>query len=301
MLYRENGPANARSSAGDGGRRMKGHGRNRLWDGAALALLAIAPLLLDAGTSARAAVKWLAPGELAPGEELIQDPELRIVIPKDEELPKDQKSQLEKIRIAVVGGDESLLAGLVAREAPFETVNRSANPDLLWDSASHNVSSDSAVVAFGVDIANLPAVIDRTAVVRALSQLAALRPQSIKLATPNGLIHKGDKIQIVVDGVAGRALLVIDIAGDGVAQISYPIGADQRIVKSSPYELPPVRMGAPFGTDVFLAITAAKPIEALDQRMRDTPALNAAELLALIDQNLPQDAHLGLVKVTSAP
>ncbi|MGP0061077.1 MAG: hypothetical protein ACLPID_17530 [Beijerinckiaceae bacterium] len=296
MLYRENGPANARSSAGYGGRRMKGHGRNRLWDGAALALLAIAPLLLGAGSSARAAVKWLAPGE-----ELIQDPQLRIVIPKDEEPSQDQKSRLEKVRIAVPDGDDTLLAGLVAGKAPFEIVGPSAHPDLMWDPASHNVSSGSAVVAYRVDIANLPAVIDRTAVVRALTQLATLRPQSIKLASPNGLIHKGDKIQIVVDDVAGRALLVIDIAGDGVAQISYPIGADQRIVKSSPYELPPVRMGAPFGTDVFLAITAAKPIEALDQRMRDTPALNATELLALIDENLPQDAHLGLVNVTSAP
>jgi hypothetical protein len=296
MLYRENGPANARSSAGDGGRRMKGHGRNRLWNGAALVLLAIAALLLDAGTGARAAVKWLAPGE-----ELIQDPELPIVIPEDTEPPKDQKAQLEKVRIAVPDGDGTLLAGLVAGKAPFEIVDPSAKPDILWDPVSHNVSSGAAIVAYAVDIANLPAVIDRTAVVRTLSRLAALRPQSIKLATPNGLIHKGDKIQIRVDDVAGRALLVIDIAGDGATQIFYPVGADQRIVKTSPYELPPVRMGAPFGTDVFLAITAAKPIDVLDQRMRDTPAPDAIELFTLIDQTLPQDARLGLVSVKSAP
>ncbi|MGO9004177.1 MAG: hypothetical protein ACLQIQ_17380 [Beijerinckiaceae bacterium] len=275
---------------------MMVHSRNRLWNGAALVLLAIALLLLGAGTSARAAVKWLAPGE-----QMSPEPEAPFVVPEEKQLQKDQKPQLEKVRIAVVGGDDRQLAGLVAGEAPFETVDPTANPDLVWDPASHNVSSGSAVVAYGIELANLPAVIDRTAVVRALSLLAVQRPQRVKLAAPNGLIHKGDKIQILVDDVAGRALLVIDIAGDGAAQIFYPVGADQRIVKSSPYELPPVRMGAPFGTDVFVAITAAKPIAVLDQRMRDSPAPNATELLALIDQNLPQDARVGLVNVPSAP
>ena len=105
---------------------MMVHSRNRLWNGAALVLLAIALLLLGAGTSARAAVKWLAPGE-----QMSLEPEAPFVVPEEKQLQKDQKPQLEKVRIAVVGGDDRQLAGLVAGEAPFETVDPTANPDLV--------------------------------------------------------------------------------------------------------------------------------------------------------------------------
>jgi hypothetical protein len=284
---------------------MKGYGHIGSCTRAAPVFLAIAALALAAGTNAHAAVKWLAPGELAPGEELIPDP---FPPAKPSDLPKietpdtrdSQTPKLEKVRIAVLGGDDSKLTGLVAHDAPFETVKPSANPDLIWDPASRNVSAGTGVVAYGIDSANLAPVIDRTAVLRALSLLAAKRPQVIKLAAASEQVPKG-KTQIVVDNVANRALLVIDIAGDGAAQIFYPVGSDPRVVASSPYKLPPVTMGAPYGTDVFVAITAAKPIDILEQRMHENPAPNATELLALINQSLPQDALLGLVSVTSAP
>jgi hypothetical protein len=293
------------SHAGDGGWDMNGYDHTRFCTKAALVFLAIAGLVLAAGTRAHASIKWLAPGELAPGEVLIPDlfpPEKQTKPPKIEthETQDSQKPQLEKVRIAVLGGDESKLAGLDAHDAPFETVKPSANPDLVWDPASHNVSSGSGIVAYGVDLASLAPVINRTAVLRALSVLAAKRPQVIKLAPPSEHVPKG-KTQIVVDDVAYRALLVIDISGDGAVQIFYPVGADPRVVDSSPYKLPPVTMGAPYGTDVFLAITASKPIDILEQRMRETPAPNATELLALINQTLPQDALVGLLSVTSAP
>lgn len=266
--------------------------------GAALAFFAVL-LVCHAGTSARASVKWLLPGELGPGEELVPDPFPHVdgppIIHPPIIAPADE-AKLEKVRIAVRGDDASQLAGLSPHEASFETVKSTANPDLLWDPSTHNVSSGPDVVAYAIQPAKLAAVIDRTAVVNALARLAEKRPQNVKLAASTAE-NKG-KTQILVGDVSNRALVVVDIAGDGVAQLFYPVGADPHVVRTSPYALPAVTMTG--GTDVFVAITAAKPIAALEQRLRDSPVLEATELLKLISQNLTQDTRLGLLKVTSA-
>jgi hypothetical protein len=274
--------------------------RTRLWGSYALVLLALAPFApigCDAGAATRMANVVLLP----PGEDL--------KVPGEESQPpikpsqQDKPIKLEKVRIAVSDGDARRLDGLAARVAPFEIVPPSANPDLAWDAVSHDVVAGSAVVAFKVPLAELGAIIDRTAVVRALKQRSAARPQAIRLGTPDKLYHPGEKAKIQVDDIARRALVLIRLACDGQARLIYPESADDPILKSSPYELgltlsPPP---PPLGSFVFIAISAEKPIDALEREFRLSSSPSAPELLALLDKTVPQDARFGLVTLATAP
>ena len=287
-------------------------------------LVLFAAFLLPApyGTgSAAAAVRLLAPGEelKVPGEEPYIPPGPSLEAPdkiqgkgpaKEQEKTQDkapgpeQKSaaalQLPRISIAVAHGEAAALEGLKARKAPFDVVPLTAAADLVWDAASHDVSADGKVIAFAVPLGGLAAVIDRTAVVHALAEQAAAHPQSIKLAAPNRLFRKNEAIQILVDGVGGRALLIADIAGDGVTQLIFPGGSDDPVPPASPYKLG-LTTGEPFGTDVMVAITAAQPMGKLESRMKETRATEADEFLALIGETAPADLRMGLLTLSTVP
>jgi hypothetical protein len=62
------------------------------------------------------------------------------VKPKASLVGEVQCDEPEKLRLAVVGGDPGMLDGRVRAASPFEIVASSANPDLLWDSHTHNVT-----------------------------------------------------------------------------------------------------------------------------------------------------------------
>jgi hypothetical protein len=277
--------------------------RTGLWGGVAflLAVLApLAPLGCEAGAATRVAyVIPLRPGEdlKIPGEE----PQQQIILPKPVE--PDRPVKLEKVRIAVSDGDAKKLDGLAARVVPFEIVAPSANPDLVWNAVSHDVVAGSTVVAFGVPFAELGAIIDRTAVVRALKQRSVARPQAIRLATPDKLYHPGEKAKIQVDDIAKRALVLIRLACDGQARLIYPESADDAVLKSSPYELgltlsPPP---PPLGSFVFIAISAEKPIDALEREFKMSNSPSAPELFTMLDKTVPQDARFGLLTLATAP
>jgi hypothetical protein len=248
----------------------------------AFALLVLTPL---APTGANARVMMLDPGEeLQTGD-------------------KPPPSPLDTIRIAVADGDRSKLATLAKRKAPFQVVAPSDSPDLVWTPTSHDVSTGSLVVAFDVKAANLAPVIDRTAVLHELEKKAAARRQAIKLASGDKLYREGDQVIVVADDVAGRALFIIALYGEGQAELLYPQSSNSPIVRESSFRIdfklsPPP---PPFGVTVFIAITAAKPINALEEGMKQADyVMSATDFLALIAQTLPTDARIGLLTVATA-
>jgi hypothetical protein len=224
--------------------------------------------------------------------------------PAETKLPDEEpKAQvrLGKVSIAVTGDNPSRLAGLVGRDAPFEIVGLSDKPDLVWDPVSRETRSGPAVIAYDVELPSLAAVIDRTAAVRELSRQTTLKPQTIRLAGTNQIHHKGETIQLVVDNIADRALLLVAIAGDGATQLLYPLGADTPVPRSSPYKRDLI-LREPFGTDVVVAISSPSPISRLELLLKDASRpLGAVEFLSLVKENLPSDAFMGLLTVTTTP
>src|SRR5262249_49770379 len=72
------------------------------------------------------------------------------------------------IRLAALDGKMNYFAGVTPKDATVQAVQPTDNPDLIWDPVSHDVIAWGDVVAYGMDIANLPTVVDRTAAMREL-------------------------------------------------------------------------------------------------------------------------------------
>ena len=72
------------------------------------------------------------------------------------------------IRLAALDGKTSYFAGVKPKDVPVQAVQPTDNPDLIWDPVSHDVIAWGDVVAYGIDVANLPTVVDRTAAIREL-------------------------------------------------------------------------------------------------------------------------------------
>lgn len=209
---------------------------------------------------------------------------------------------LDTIRVAVADGSSDRLAALIPHVARFETVTLAANPDLVWDATSRTATAVGGVVAYDVDEADLPAVIDRMAVVRGMLKIAAAKPQPIELsvALPK-LARTGERIEIEVTNMARRALILFDIAGDGTVQALYPFGSDERIVQTPTFRFS-LQTRAPFGADLIVAISATAPMEALERGLKEISNYRSAgEILNLIAAAAPADVKIGCVMLWSTP
>lgn len=129
------------------------------------------------------------------------------------------------VRIAALDGASAQLAGLTPLETPFEIVAPTQSPELIWDPRSGDVLSGGDVVSREVGKSDLPSVIDRAAAVRALKQIAARSVQPIRLLPDNKLHHLGAQVEVEIDQLTDRALLLFNVAGDGAVQLLYPQNA----------------------------------------------------------------------------
>src|SRR5262249_12555292 len=130
------------------------------------------------------------------------------------------------VRLAALDGKTSYFPNLKSRDATFQAVQPTDNPDLIWDPVSHDVIAWGDVVAYGVALADLPTVVDRTAAIRSLKSIATQSPQVMRVSPDDRLHNNGQMIDIDLSDVAGRAVVLFNVSGDGTIQMLYPIGAD---------------------------------------------------------------------------
>jgi len=234
---------------------------------------------------------------LNPGEEMAPSAPPR----REPPLAGLNGAPIAPVRIAVSDGQSAKLDGMIARDATFDIVPPASNPDLVWDPRTGNATAGQTVVAFKVEQSDLPAVIDRMAAVRALKDLAAAQPQTMRAAGGNEIRHKGDKVEIEADNMSGRSLVLFNIAGDGTVQALYPLGSDQRVLDTKTYRLT-LQMREPIGTDAIVAITGTRPMEALEQGLREISRFRSAgQALRLVNATTGADTRVGLVTVSSVP
>jgi hypothetical protein len=209
---------------------------------------------------------------------------------------------LGTVRVAVLGNQRDLLASLEGREARFEVVGIKDNPDLIWDPVSLDVLAGADVVARGIDRTDLASVIDRTAAVSGFKRLAAKAPQAVRLL-PDDKVHRRDaRIKVQVSGMAQRALLMFNIAGDGTVQALYPYGSDKRIIDTAEYDLPPVRVSEPFGADQVVAISSTQRLGDLEDALKKmSQRRTAVEVFRLVERYAPPDARIGATSIYTAP
>lgn len=205
------------------------------------------------------------------------------------------------ITIASLDGNNGLLADLTRREAPFQIVRPSDNPDLIWDPASHDVIAWGDVVAYNVDPGDLSSIIDRTAAIRELKSIATKVPQGLKVMPNDSLHHEGDLVHLGVSDVAGRALVLFNIAGDGTVQQLYPVASDPALIEAPDFEFP-VRVRSPFGSDQLIAITSSQPMIALEKALQQLNRRRAPlEMMQMVQRYAPADVHIGAAGVFTTP
>ncbi len=210
-------------------------------------------------------------------------------------------AETRPVRIAVLDGQSAALAGLAPQQAAFEVVRPVDDPDLIWDPHSHDVVAWGDVVAYHVDTSDLPAVIDRAAAIRELKQMTTKAPQSIRVTPNDALHHNRSIVDIEVSDVAGRALIMFDVSGDGTVQTLYPIGSDPPIISTPQYRFP-VRVRDPFGADQIVAITSEQRMTALEQvLMQLNRRRDPGQILQMVQRYAPPDAKIGSTGLFTAP
>jgi Caspase domain len=208
---------------------------------------------------------------------------------------------LDTVRVAVLGNQRDVLKDLEIREARFEAVATSDNPDLVWDPISLDVLAGADVIAHQISRSDLPSVIDRLAAVNGFKRLAAKAPQSVRVL-PDDKIHQRDShIEVQVSGVAQRSLLLFNITGDGTVQALYPIGSDSPVIATADYRFPVV-VGEPFGADQVVAITSSQQLGDLEQALKKmNQRRTAMEVYKLVERYAPADARTGTTGLYTAP
>jgi hypothetical protein len=204
------------------------------------------------------------------------------------------------VRIAALDGQAGPLSSLQQREAAFAVVSPRESPDLVWDPKSRDVLVGGDVIAYGAEHADLPAIIDRAAAVRAFKTMGSKAPQSIRVL-PNDKLHRsGSRIEIEVAEVAGRSMVMLNIAGDGTVQMLYPIASDPPVLRTASYRFP-VQVREPFGADQVVVITSEQRLNALEQVVRQLNRRRSPmQVLRMVERYGPPDARVGLVGLFTA-
>jgi len=205
------------------------------------------------------------------------------------------------IRIAALDGGTNYFPKLTSREATIEIVKPIDNPDLIWDPKSRDVISWGDVIAYKVDVNDLATVIDRTAAIRELKKIATKAPQVVRVAPDDARHHNDQPVQIELSDVAGRAVILFDISGDGTIQMLYPIGSDAAPTQAGSLRLP-LRVREPFGAEQVVAITSSQRLVDLEQALLQLNRRKApGQLIRIMAKYLPADARVGSIGFFTTP
>jgi hypothetical protein len=238
------------------------------------------------------------PPQLAPSTPAVPAPAL----PKrTASTPERPLPPLDPVRVAVLGNQIELLKAVQPKEANFQPVNVSDNPDMIWDPVTLEVVTNGDVVARQINRQDLPGVIDRIAAINGFKRLAAKAPQTVRVLPGDKVYSRDSRIEVQVSGVAQRALLLFNIAGDGTVQALYPIGSDQPIVTTPDFKFSVV-VREPFGADQVVAVTSAQRLSDLEQVLKVwNQQKTAVEVYRLVERYAPPDARIGATSLYTSP
>nr|WP_246207210.1 caspase family protein [Methylocystis heyeri] len=241
-----------------------------------------------------------APGSLEIIPVDIQSPDSPVEPPAPR--MKTAPSKDDPIRIATLDGQTRPLAQL-APHGPYQAVAQRADADLIWDPASKDVLAGGDVIAHNVAREDLPIVIDRAAAIRWFKGRAAQAPQTMRLLPNDKLHHKSEQVEVEVTGLAGRSLILFDIAGDGTLQLLYPRGSDAPVLGQSQQRVPlQFFVREPFGADAIISVSAARRQAELEEAIRQLDGRrNPYKAVEAMSQYAQEDAAVGVISLFTAP
>ncbi|MCP3468874.1 caspase family protein [Bradyrhizobium sp. CCGUVB1N3] len=205
------------------------------------------------------------------------------------------------IRLAALDGKTNYFASVTPKDVTVLAVQPTDNPDLIWDPVSHDVIAWGDVVAYGVDVASLPTVVDRTAAIRELKRMATRSPQMMRIWPDDRQQRAGQTVEVDLSDVASRAVLLFNVSGDGTIQMLYPVGSDAALARSASLRLP-LRVGEPFGAEQVVAVTSQQRMVDLETVLIQLNRRRASgQMIKSLEHHLPADARIASIGFFSAP
>jgi hypothetical protein len=215
--------------------------------------------------------------------------------------PNIPASVARPVKVAALDNDRSHFSGVSPRDVSIEVVAPIDNPDIIWDPKSRDVLSWGDVVAYQIDKTDLASVVERTAAVRELKQMASKAPQVIRIGPDDSLHRNQSLVQVELADVVNRAVILVDITGDGTIQVLYPVHSDPLLARMSNLSFP-VRVRQPFGADQMVVITSSQRMKELEQVITQLDRRRAPmQMIRMIQRYAPQDARIGSVGLFTAP
>lgn len=205
------------------------------------------------------------------------------------------------IRLAALDGNLGYFSNFKSKETAIKTVPPTDNPDLIWDPVSHDTIAWGDVIAYNVDAAELSTVVERTAAIRELKRFSTKSPQVMWVSPDDRQRRNGQTVEINLSDVAGRAVVLFNISGDGATQMLYPLGADASPVGPANLRLA-LRVREPFGAEQIVAITSNKRVSDLEQVLSQLNGRRLpGQVIKSLQRSLPPDARVGSIGFFSAP
>ena len=189
------------------------------------------------------------------------------------------------LRLAVLNAEAGMLGAVRSALAGIALVPVEDSPDLIWDAAySEVVTAMGDVAAHGIDLAGLPAVVDRWGAVRDIRTLSAGASLRLRVHPHDGLHRRGSVIAVAIDGLEHPYLTVAALSGNGTVHYLYPLPSDSaQVASDEPFRLE-LEVTPPFGADHVVAMSAATPLDALNAALAhldgQLAAPRVAELMA---------------------
>ena len=189
------------------------------------------------------------------------------------------------LRLAVLNAEAGMLGAVRSALAGIALVPVEDSPDLIWDAAySEVVTAMGDVAAHGIDLAGLPAVVDRWGAVRDIRTLSAGASLRLRVHPHDGLHRRGSVIAVAIDGLEHPYLTVAALSGNGTVHYLYPLPSDPaQVASDEPFRLE-LEVTPPFGADHVVAMSAATPLDALNAALAhldgQLAAPRVAELMA---------------------
>ena len=189
------------------------------------------------------------------------------------------------VRLAVLHAAPPVLATARNRLPGVRMVSTADSPDLIWDAATRQVVTGMGdVAAHGVDLAGLEAVIGKWEAVRAIAALSARASLRLRVHPHDGTHPNGAEIEVVIDGLRHPRLTLFALSGSGIVQYLYPRAGDPATVPPGQAFRLPLQATPPFGADHIVAVSASRPLDALNAALErldgQAAPRRAAELLA---------------------
>ena len=205
------------------------------------------------------------------------------------------------IKVAAADGLAARFNGMQALDNLFEVVGATQQPDFIWDAGTRDVTAAGDLIAREINSSDLPHVVDRMATVRAIKQLSAQSPLPVRLLPDLKLHMRGAIVDLAIDDVQGRALIVLNLTGDGTVQTLYPGGNEQQVYDGAQYRQKLV-VRSPFGSDLLVAISAPQAVTDLEAALKALNEQRAAGKLAKLLSCLgAPGVRIGSVAFNTAP